>query len=87
MDCLPVLETIMPTIADEIYEDELMTEEAPTTFFVTRRGDKIGILTDFGYSDIIYDIYEFDESKCSFRLFRYDRKEVRHANYWHPDGM
>ena len=85
-DSLPVLGTLMPTIADEIYEDEIMTEDAPTTFFVTRRGDKIGLLTEFGYSDIIYDSYETDNIKCTFRLIRHDRKRARRPDYWHPDG-
>lgn len=61
-DCLPVLETLMPPIADEIYEDELTTEDHPTTFFVTQKDDKIGILTPSGYSDIIYDSYEADSA-------------------------
>lgn len=85
-DSLPLLEALMPPIADEIYEDELMTEDAPTVFFMTRRGDKIGILTDFGYSEIVYDSYEADDSKCSFRLIRNDRKRARRADYWHPSG-
>lgn len=85
-DSLPVLETLMPTIADEIYKDELITEDTPTTFFMTRRGDKIGILTDFGFSDIIYDSYEADNNKCTFRLIRQDRKRARRVDYWHPDG-
>lgn len=80
------LKTVMPPVADEIYEDELMTECEPTIFFMTRRGDKIGILTDFGYSDIAYDSYEVDNTKCSFRLIRSDRKRARRADYWHPDG-
>lgn len=85
-DSLPRLEALMPPIADEICEDELMTEDAPITFFMTRRGNKIGILTDFGYSDIIYDSYETDNTKCTFRLIRHDRKRARRADYWHPDG-
>ena len=84
-DSLPVLGTLMPPIADAIYEDELMTEEEPTTFFMTRWGNKIWILTDFGYSDIIYDSYETDNTKCAFRLIRHDRKRARRADYWHPD--
>ena len=83
-DSLPLLETLMPPIADEIYEDELMTEDAPTTFFMTQQGDKIGILTQFGYSDIVYDTYEADNSKCTFRLIRHDRKKALLADYWHP---
>ena len=34
-DCLPSLEALMPPIADEIYEDELITEDKPTLFFMT----------------------------------------------------
>lgn len=83
---LPLLKILMPPIADEIYEDELMTKEEPTTFFITRKGDKIGILTDFGYSDIIYDSYEANDTKCSFRLIRNDRKRTYRADFWHPDG-
>lgn len=85
-DCLPLLKTLMPPIADNIYEDELTTEDHPTTFFMTQRNGKIGILTPFGYSDIIYDRYETDNAKCTFRLIRNDRKRVRRADYWHPAG-
>lgn len=85
-DSMSLLELLMPPIADEIYEDELMTEEEPTIFFMTRRGDKIGILTDFGYSDILYDTYETDDDKCTFRLIRNDRKRARHVSYWNPAG-
>lgn len=84
--CLPLLETLMPPIADEIHEDELMAEDETTTFFMTRRGDKIGILTNFGYSDIIFDRYETDNTTYAFRLIRNDRKKARLADYWHPDG-
>ncbi|MDE6586772.1 MAG: hypothetical protein K2K40_00365 [Paramuribaculum sp.] len=84
--CLPLLETLMPQIADEIYEDELMAEDETTTFFMTRRGDKIGILTNFGYSDIIFDRYETENTTYAFRLIRNDRKKARLADYWHPDG-
>lgn len=86
---LSTLETIMPCIADEIYEDEIMVEdpdELPSLFFTTRIGDKVGILTDFGYSKIIYDTYECDNSKCSFRLIRHNRKRACRADWWHPDG-
>lgn len=85
-DSLPLLKILMPTIADTIYEDALITEEEPTTFFMTLRDDKIGILTPFGYSDIIYDRYEADNTKCTFRLIRNDRKRALLVDYWHPDG-
>ncbi len=80
------LETIMPCIADEIYEDQLMTEEEPMLCFMTRKGDKVGILTDFGYSPIIFDSYETDDNKGIFRLIRMDRKRARRVDWWHPDG-
>lgn len=82
---LPLLQPLMPPIADEIYEDELMTDDEPLTFFVIRREDKIGILTRFGYSDIAFDSYEADSTKCTFRLIRHNRKRARLADYWHPD--
>lgn len=84
-DCLPLLETLMPPIADDIYEDELTTEDHPTTFFVTQKDGKIGILTPSGYSHIIYDSYEADSVKCTFRLIRNDRKRACRADYWHPN--
>ena len=63
-----------------------MTDCAPTSFFVTRSGDKIGILTDFGYSKIIYNRYETDNTKCTFRLIRDDRKRAHRASWWSPNG-
>lgn len=86
---LVTIEEIMPCIADEIYEDQFMVEdpeEIPSLFFMTRIRDKIGILTDFGYSKIIYDTYECDNSKCYFRLIRHNRRRARRADWWHPDG-
>ena len=86
-DCtFPCIKHIMPCIADEIYEDELMTEESPTIFFMTRVGKKFGILTDFGYSEIIYDSYETDDEEYSFRLICKDCKRAHHVDFWHPDG-
>ena len=86
---LTTLESIMPCIADEIYEDEILVddpEELPSLFFMTRRGDKVGILTDIGYSPIIYDSYEVDTDECSFQLIRKDRNRVKYANWWNPSG-
>lgn len=85
-DRLAGVTILMPPVADEIYEDELMTEEAPISIFMTRIENKVGILTDFGYSDIIYDTYETDDDKMTFRLIRNDRKQAKRADYWHPDG-
>ena len=48
--------------------EEVAFPEEPITFFMLRRCDKIGILTDFGYSDIIDDSYEADNAKCTFKL-------------------
>lgn len=86
---LLTLETVMPCIADEIYEDEFMVEdleEMPSLFFMTRVGNKIGILTAVGYSEIIYDRYEANNEECSFRLIRNDRIRARRADWWQPDG-
>lgn len=83
---LPTLAVLMPCIADEIYEDELLTDCEPTLFFMTRIGDKIGILTYCGYSPIVFDEYETDDEHISFRLLRHDIKRARHADWSHPDG-
>ena len=83
---LVTIEPLMPCIADDIYEDELMTDCEPTTFFMTRIGGKIGILTDWGYSKIIYDRYETDDTDRSFHLIQNDRKRARRADWYSPDG-
>ena len=82
---LVTIEPLMPCIADDIYEDELMTDCEPTTFFMTRIGGKIGILTNWGYSKIIYDQYETNDSDRSFRLISNDRKRTRRADLYSPD--
>ena len=81
--------SIMPCMADEIYEDEFMvedTEEMPSLFFMLQVGNKVGVLTDFGYSKVIYDTYETNSKECSFRLICNDRKRALRANWWSPDG-
>lgn len=83
---LVTIEHLMSCIADDIYEDQLMTDCEPTTFFMNRIGGKIGIMTDFGYSPIVYDRYETKDTDCMFRLIRDDRKLARCADLWHPDG-
>ena len=83
---LVTIESLMPCIADDIYEDELMTDCGPTLFFMTRLRDKIGILTDHGYSKISYDRYETDDTDCSFRLIRNNRKRASRASWWNPNG-
>lgn len=85
-DTIIVLDQLMPPIADEIYEDELMTDCSPTLFFMTRVKDKIGILTNFGYSDIIYDTYECDSEKMTFRLIRNDQKRAKRVDFYYPNG-
>lgn len=82
---------VMPPIADEIYEDEYCEDDYSQIFFMTRIGDKIGILTNFGYSDILYDTYE--ESKrnkrnkfADFRLIRYDKKRAKLVSFTFPNG-
>ena len=53
---------------------------------MTRIGGKIGILTDWGYSKIIYDQYETNDTDRSFRLISNDRKHARRASWWSPNG-
>lgn len=87
---LTTLESIMPCIADEIYEDDFMVddpEEMPSLFFMIQVGNKVGILTDYGYSNISYDTYETNSRDCSFRLIRNDRKRARRTNWWQPNGI
>lgn len=86
---LVTIELLMPCIAEDIYEDDFMVddpEEMPSMFFMLRIGNKVGILTDYGYSKIIYDSYETNSRDCSFRLIRNDRKRARRGDWWHPDG-
>ena len=88
-NCLATIESIMPCIADDIYEDDFMVddpEEMPSLFFMIQVGNKVGVLTDYGYSNISYDTYETNSRDCSFRLIRNDRKRARHANWWQPNG-
>lgn len=65
---VPHLKWIMPCIADDIYEDQLYTDCEPTLFFVARAGDKIGILTDFGHTPIIYDRFDTEDQELKFHL-------------------
>ncbi len=80
------LNELMPPIADEIYEDELFTECAPTIFWMVRKGDKVGILSQSGYSEIIYDTYETNDEECTFRLIRSDRKRAYRRSIADPSG-
>lgn len=78
---IPAITELMPPIADEIYEDELMTDCSPTLFWMTRVGNKIGILTPHGYSKIIYDAYETLDNEYLFRLTRNECKRVKLQDY------
>ncbi len=76
-----MLKQIMPCIADEIYEDELMTDCSPTLFWMTCVGNKVGILTPYGFSKIIYDTYETDDSELSFRLIQTHKAQPQKLDY------
>lgn len=80
---------LMPAIADEIYEDELLTDCAPTTFWMVRIKDKVGILTDSAtsYSQIIYKSYETDDDEMTFRLIADDGMESRTVSLYNPAGL
>ena len=75
---------MLPCIADEIYEDQLMTECAPTLFFIVRVGKKIGILTPFGVSEIEYDNYVVNSENMTFRMICNDPKRTNDVDYWVP---
>lgn len=86
---LVTIELLMPCIADDIYEDDFITDdtdEMPSLFFMLRIENKVGVLTDYGFSKIIYDSYKTDSRNCSFRLISNDRKRAHRADWWHPDG-
>lgn len=85
---LVTIESLMPCIADDIYEDKFMVDdpdEMPSLLFMLRIGNKVGVLTDYGYSPIIYDTYDTDSRNCSFRLIRNDRKYAHRADWLNPD--
>ena len=73
------LTQLMPSVADEIYEDELMGDCDTSIFWMTRTGDKIGILTPYGYSKIDYDNYETDDER--FRIRMKKGKEIKILDY------
>lgn len=85
-DRLVCIRQIMPPIADEIYEDSLSMDDELLLIFMTRIGNKIGLLTDFGFSKIEYDTYETRCDSHDIRLIRHDRKRAKRADYFHPDG-
>lgn len=66
----PGLTELLPMEYDELYEDEICTDCSPTLFWVFRKGDKLGILTDFGHTEAIYDGYDTDWENLSFTLYR-----------------
>lgn len=70
------IKEIMPCIAEEIFENQLITECAPTLFFITRIGDKIGILTPFGYSKIEYDNYDVNYENMTFCMIQKAHKRT-----------
>ena len=80
------LSELMPPIAEDIYEDELITECSPIIFWMIRKGDKVGILSDCGYSEIAYDSYESDDDHLTFRLIRNDRKRAHRRSLYDPSG-
>lgn len=67
---IKVLEELLPSDYDEIYEDEICTDCSPTLFWVFRKGRKLGILTPFHHSEALYDGYDTDWENCSFILYK-----------------
>lgn len=66
------ISVLMPAIADDIYEDQMLTDCEPTVFWMIRCGNKVGILTPHGYTDINYDTYEDNPEDFSVKLIRKD---------------
>jgi hypothetical protein len=67
---------IMPMIADDIYEDEMMDGCGTYRFWMIRSGDKVGLLTTDWHSDIIYDSYADDSETLSFTLLKGDTRRT-----------
>jgi hypothetical protein len=70
------LEVLLPPIADDIYEDELMEPCASHPFWMIRCGEKVGILTPFGCTEMIYDTYEVDGEEFLFKLIGSTGKRI-----------
>ena len=68
-DFVKVLQEYLPCEFDEIYEDQICTDCSPTLFWVFRKGDKLGILTEFGHTEAIYDGYETDCVDAGYTLY------------------
>ncbi|MCH5327864.1 MAG: hypothetical protein J1E02_02490, partial [Coprobacter sp.] len=66
---IPTVEEILPPISDEIFEDEILEECFCRTFYMLVKDDKIGVLNNHGYTDIIYDYYVVDDSNMGIRLY------------------
>ena len=71
------LTELLPPVADSIYEDHLYTDCAPTSFWITRQGDKIGLLTPFTATEIIYNSYKDDPDEVWVDLITDDGKTCR----------
>lgn len=78
---IPLLVEVMPPIADEIFGDELLGDCAPTCFWMTKTGDKVGILTPYGYTEIKYDTYETDDERFLFRMICRNKPGVDTFDY------
>jgi hypothetical protein len=70
------LEELLPPLADDIYEDELMEACASHPFWMIRSGEKVGILTPFGCTNMIYDTYETDDEEFLFKLMGSDGERI-----------
>lgn len=64
------LKEILPTISDDIFEAELYTDCSPATFWVARQGDKIGIITRWNATDIIYDSFSGNDDDIKVTLYQ-----------------
>lgn len=69
------IKEFMPTTADEILEAELYTDCAPITFWISRRADKIGIITSYEATEIVYDSFVCNDEDLQISLFRDGRLE------------
>lgn len=83
LNYVTVLRALMPLEFDEIYEVCFCPEGGPDIYWITRKGEKYGILTKSEYTPAIYDEIDFNDKKCQFLVKR--RKEqtrYRHLDYY-----
>lgn len=79
----PILEPYTLCDFDEIFEDKLIVDDVEFPFFVLLKGDKIGILNEYGVTEIIYDSYEADDNHFLIILHSIG-DDIKFIDYYNP---